>query len=214
MSDLINALAGFFWRMGGPGLLLLGILDSSFLFAPLGNDLLGVAMTARKHTVGYMLYYAAMSTAGSVLGCLLVDVTFRKAGEAGLEKHLSKKRLEYVKCKVEKNAAWTLVLASIAPPPFPFTPFVMGASALQYSRARLLTITGVARFFRFTVIGILALLFGRRILEWAKNPVLQGVLLALLVACIVGSVISVVKWLKRSKVKEAARAPELSGSAG
>src|SRR5947208_7539858 len=111
MKQLGHFLFAFFWKLGGPGLLLLGILDSSFLFAPLGNDLLGVAMTARAGTVGAMLYYAAMSTAGSVLGCLLVDVIFRKAGEKGLEKHLSKKRLAYVKRKVEKNAVWALILA-------------------------------------------------------------------------------------------------------
>ena len=84
------------------GLLLLGILDSSFLFAPLGNDLLVVAMTAHRHTVHAMLYYAFMSTVGSVLGCLLVDLMLRRAGEKGLEKHLPAKRLEYVKCKVRR----------------------------------------------------------------------------------------------------------------
>ena len=73
----------FFWGLGGPGLLLLGILDSSFLFAPLGNDLLVVAMTARARSVPPMLYYAFMSTVGSVIGCLLVDVVFRRAGEKG-----------------------------------------------------------------------------------------------------------------------------------
>ena len=35
-------------RLGGPGLRILGILDSSFLFAPLGNDVLVVAMVARS----------------------------------------------------------------------------------------------------------------------------------------------------------------------
>src|SRR3954465_14166774 len=134
MKHFTGALAAFFWSLGGPGLLLLGILDSSFLFAPLGNDLLVVAMTARKHSWGAMLYYAFMSTVGSVLGCLLVDVLLRRAGEKGLEKYLPTKRLEYVKCKVQKNAVWALVLASIAPPPFPFTPFVMAAAALQYPR--------------------------------------------------------------------------------
>ena len=66
---------------------MLGILDSSFFFAPLGNDLLVVAHDGAKHSISQMLYYAGMSTIGSVLGCLLVDVIFRKAGEKGLEKH-------------------------------------------------------------------------------------------------------------------------------
>src|SRR5580658_1099429 len=118
MGHVTRILVAFFWHLGGPGLLLLGILDSSFLFAPLGNDLLVVAMSAHYGSVSRMLYYAAMSTAGSVLGCLLVDVTMRDAGEKGLERHLSKARLNYVKRKVKHNAAWALVVASLAPPPF------------------------------------------------------------------------------------------------
>src|ERR1041385_2604970 len=97
MKHLTQVLFALFAKSGGPGLLVLGILDSSFIFAPLGNDLLVVAMTARRHSVVSMLYYSLMSTVGSVLGCLLVDVVMRKAGEKGLEKHLSPKRLEYVR---------------------------------------------------------------------------------------------------------------------
>jgi membrane protein YqaA with SNARE-associated domain len=142
MKSIAAALLAFFWGLGGFGLLILGVMDSSFLFAPLGNDILMVAMTARQENVWRMVYYAAMSTAGSILGCLLVDMLFRKLGEKGLEKHLSRRRLDYVKGKVTNNAAWALAFAAIAPPPFPFTPFVMAAAALQYPRKRLLAIVG------------------------------------------------------------------------
>ena len=208
LSHILLALVKF----GGPGLLVLGILDSSFLFAPLGNDLLVVALTARAHSVGRMLYYAGMSTIGSVLGCLLVDVTLRNAGEHGLEKHLPRRRLAYVKRRVSGSAAWALVLASVAPPPFPFTPFIMAAAALQYPRERMLAVVGAARMVRFTTLGVLALLFGRRILRWAENPVLQDCLIGLIVLCTVGSVISVYGWIKRSRA--APRSPGLDGSPG
>ncbi len=166
-------LLAFFWKLGGIGLLVLGILDSSFLFVPLGNDLLVVAMSPRYHSVARMIYYAAMSTVGSVLGCLLVDVVMRTAGEKGLERHLPQSRLNYVKKKVERNAAWALVLASIAPPPFPFTPFIMAAAALQYPRSRLLAVVGAARMARFTLLGVLASVSGGgfcrgRIMAWFR----------------------------------------------
>ena len=199
MRHLTQALLAFFWHFGGLGLVVLGILDSSFLFAPLGNDLLVVAMSARRHSVPLMLYYAAASTVGSVLGCLLVDVTLRRAGEKGLERHLPKKRLDYVKRKVTDNAAWALIIAAIAPPPFPFTPFVMAAAALQYPRKRMMAVIGAARMVRFTALGVLALLFGKRILKWAQSDVVQGVLIGLVVGCTVGSIISVVGWIRRSR---------------
>ncbi len=199
MKHVAASLLAFILKLGGFGLLALGILDSSFLFAPLGNDILVVSMTARTHSVPHMLYYSVMSTVGSVLGCLLVDLIFRTAGEKGLEKHLPRRRLDYVKRKVTKDAAWALVIASLMPPPFPFTPFVMAASALQYPRKKLLTFVGAARMVRFTGLGVLALFFGKRILKWAESDVVQGLLVGLIVICSIGSVVSVVGWIKRSR---------------
>jgi membrane protein YqaA with SNARE-associated domain len=187
-------------KFGGVGLLVLGILDSSFLFAPWGNDLLLVAMTARRPTPAHMLYYAAMSTAGSVLGCWLIDITLRPLGAAGLERHLAKRRIARIRQKIEKNAGSALAIASFAPPPFPFTAFVMGAAALQYPRDRLLTVIGVTRMARFVAIGLLALRFGPRILKWAENPMVQGFLIGLIVLCTIGSIVSVYGWVRRSRI--------------
>jgi membrane protein DedA with SNARE-associated domain len=116
-----------------------------------------------------------------------------------LEKHLSARRLKRVKAKVGDNVGRALAIASLLPPPFPFTAFVMAAAALQYPRARLLAAVGVSRMVRFTVLGLLALRFGERILQWFKNPVVQGVLIGLIIVCTVGSVVSVYGWIKRSK---------------
>jgi membrane protein YqaA with SNARE-associated domain len=187
--------------LGGVGLLVLGIFDSSFLFAPWGNDLMLVALVSRHPGVGYMIYLAAMSTAGSVLGCLLIDFTMRPLGEKGLEKYLSARRVKRVRDKVGKSAGRALALASLAPPPFPFTPFVMAAVALQYSRARLLWVIAGSRMVRFLIVGALALRFGRRILRWAHLPIVQGLLVGLIVLCTVGSIVSVYSWIKSSRTQ-------------
>ena len=202
MKYLTQALFAFILKFGGLGLLALGILDSSFLFAPWGNDLLLIALVSREQKPLAMLYYAGMSTIGSVIGCLILDLVFREAGEHGLDKHLPRKRLDYVKGKVNQNAAWALAVGSLAPPPFPFTPFVMVASALEYPRRRLLIVIGTTRMVRFTIAGVLALLFGRRILAWAKNSVVEALLLALIVICTVGSVVSAYSWIRRSKTSQ------------
>jgi len=199
MKHLTHVLLAVFWKLGGPGLLVLGIFDSSFLFAPLGNDLLVVAMTAHSHSVAYMLYYAGMSTVGSVLGCLLVDLVLRPAGEHGLERHLSRARIDYVKRKIAKDASWGLVVASIAPPPFPFTPFIMAAAALQYPRRKMLLVVGVSRMVRFMGLGILAFFYGSRILKWAAVPAVEWFLVGLIVFSSAGSAVSVYGWIKRSR---------------
>ena len=84
MHELIRHALHFFGRMGGFGLIRFGILDSSFLFLPLGNDVLLIVLTARKPDLFW--YYALMAALGSLIGCTLTDAVSRKLGESGLER--------------------------------------------------------------------------------------------------------------------------------
>jgi hypothetical protein len=81
---------------------------------------------------------------------------------------------------------------------------------LQYPRKKLLIVTGAARMVRFTALGVLALFFGRHILRWAESGVAQAFFIGLMVFCVVGSVVSVVGWVKRSR-KVAEPQPEPRG---
>jgi membrane protein YqaA with SNARE-associated domain len=193
----------FFASLGGLGLLLLGILDSSFLFMPLGNDLLIVGLTARNPA--HWPYYVLMASAGSVVGCWFTDWVSRKGGEEGLEKRVSKRRLAYVQAQVKKRAGFALALAALMPPPFPFTPFVMVAAALKYPRVRLLGIVGACRVLRFGGEALLAQRYGSRILKGAQTPLIQGIVLGVVALSIGGTAYSLYKWTKRSKQSQQAR---------
>ena len=197
MHGVLWEFAKFFAHLGGLGLLLLGILDSSFLFMPLGNDLLVVALTASRHE--RMPFYASMATAGSVIGCYFTDLVCRKGGEKGLEENFHGRTVQYVQARIKNNAGPALALACILPPPFPFTPFVIVMAALQYPRWKLLGIVAAGRALRFSVEGGLAIVYGRRILEWAKSSVLQDTVMVLVVISIIGSVSSIYTWVKRAQ---------------
>lgn len=198
MTLLVRHIYTVLAHLGGFGLLGLGALDSSlFLFAPYGNDLLMVAMTARHHAM--LPYYAVMAAAGSVLGCAVTDLICRKGGEAGLDRRLSKRRLAYVKKQFRRHAGWTLAFSALVPPPFPFTAFVAGAAALGYPRKRLLAVIGASRFLRFSLEGLLAIWFGRRILGLADSRVVEGVVILLIVVTLAGSAISISSWVKGSR---------------
>lgn len=194
---MANHFFWFFLRLGGLGLVLLGILDSSFLFVPLGNDLLIVALTARSHHM--LLPYAVLATVGSTLGCLLVDLVSRKRGEDGLGRIASGRRLKYVKKKVSDRAGVALALASIMPPPFPFTLVLAAASALQYPRKKLLSVVAAFRFLRFLTLGWLATRFGVQVLALAKSTGVQTAVVVLVVISIGGSVLSLRSWFKKAK---------------
>ena len=194
MHGLLATLYSLVTRFGGFGLLVLYFLDSSFLFIPLGPDLLLVAVVAQKHEL--MPYYALMAALGSVSGSAVMDLVSRNKGEKGLERFLSQRRLHSVRKRVEKGAAWALTLASLMPPPFPFTPVVIAASALQYPRKKLLTVVGFARFGRFMIEGALGIYFGQYLLQEAHFRAVEIGVITLVVLCLAGSIISTYQWIK------------------
>jgi len=173
----------FFLQLGTVGLLLMGILDSSFLFIPTGNDLLLILLTARHHesVVGYVI----AASVGSVLGVMLLDLVCRKGGEEGLKRILSAKRLAFAKKKVKSHAAIMLVLAALSPPPFPFTAVVAAASAFQYPKPRMLAVVFGGRLVRFAILGWIAVVFGRHIVVIMRSSEFWWAVALFSVICVV-----------------------------
>ena len=101
MQGILRPVIAFFFSLGGMGLVLLGALDSSFLFTPFGNDLMVVALTSVHRE--RMPYYAAMATWGSVIGVSIAHWVSSRGGEAGIERLGQGRRLEYVKRKVSER---------------------------------------------------------------------------------------------------------------
>ena len=202
VHELFRQVFQFFLRMGGFGLVGFGILDSSFLFLPLGNDLLLVVLTARKPELFW--YYALLAVLGSMIGSALMDTISRKLGEAGMEKFANPNRVKALRKRLEKHAWWVLGLAATMPPPFPFTVFLVAVSGMQMKRWKVLSAVLAGRMVRFFAIALLAYRYGRQILRMAERPEVEYFVIALAVISIVGSVFSVVKWVRSSKRKAGA----------
>ena len=197
MHVLFRHLFAFFLHIGAFGLIILGILDSSFLFLPFGNDLLLVVLAARNHA--YLPLYVLAASLGSATGVLLLDLVCRKGGEEGLKKMMSPKRLDYLKKKMSHSAAIPLVVTCLAPPPFPFTAVIAAASAFQYPKVRLLGYVFAARAVRFTLIGLAAIRFGRGILRMANSPEFVWFVVGFSALCIIGSTLSIMRWIRLSR---------------
>jgi membrane protein YqaA with SNARE-associated domain len=179
------------FHAGGLGLLTLGVFDSSLLVLPLGNDLLLLALSARYHQ--RVLYYVVMATAGSLIGCFVTDWISRKS-QSAQKKVVSGKHLDYIRKQVKTRAGWTVVVASLMPPPFPFTTFVAAAAAFRYPRIKLLSLVGVGRFARFAIEGALAVHYGRWIINQAQSPLLEHVMIAVIVISIGAAAFSIYQW--------------------
>ena len=191
------AVVSFFRRLGAPGLFLLGALDSSFLVLPFGNDFLLIALVSSNRGLVW-IGYVMVSVLGSLLGVFMVDSIMRKAGEKGLAKFVKPKRVKQLKKKMDKDVGWVIFTSTLIPPPFPFTPVIMSASALQTSRTKLYGGVFAGRLVRFTIEALLALYFGKHILRFLKSPILDYVVYSLIVIAAVGSVLSILNWLRRS----------------
>ena len=196
MHGVLDSVAQFLFSLGGLGLLLLGVLDSSFLFLPLGNDLLIVALTAsHPHR---MPYYVWMATLGSVAGVAITWWVSARGGRKALERSGRNRRIAYIERKIKKSGGIALAVAALMPPPFPFTPFVIVAAALQYPRGKMLRIIAGCRLVRFTVDSSLALVYGRQIVGLAQSPRVQHFIAGLVVVSLAGSAYSIFNWAQRS----------------
>ena len=185
--------------MGVFGLFLMSALDSSFLVLPFGNDLLLIALVSSNREGWWWIVYALVSALGSVAGVFVIDLLMRNAGEKGLERFISERKVEKLKSKLENKMGITVFIATLIPPPFPFTPVVMTASALQCSRGKLLGAVFIGRLVRFGAEAILALYFGRQVIAFINSDVVTYIVYGLIGIAVVLSTLSVLRWLKRNQ---------------
>ncbi len=194
MSLTIRHLLAFFLQYGVFGLVLLAVADDSFLFLPIGSDLLTVILVARNHA-GLPLY-ALAAAAGSTIGVFFLDLVSRNLGEAGLTRLVKPKLLDSLKRQMQRRAAAVLIVSCLAPPPFPFGAAIVAASALQYPRPRLLTLVFIARLGRFALVGWSAIYFGRRILRIANSTEFLWFMSVFITFCLIGSILSIMHWVR------------------
>ncbi|MGA8732141.1 MAG: VTT domain-containing protein [Terracidiphilus sp.] len=175
----------------------MGVFDSSFLVLPFGNDLVVVGLVAQNHT-GFP-WYVLSAACGSTLGALLLALVARKLGEEGIQKFAGKKRYEKLKNRIGSHSGAAIGLAGLAPPPFPFTTVIAGAAALNYPLWRLLAINFFARAVRFTLLSILAIKFGRQILNIANSTLFEWGMAMFIALCLIASALSIVHWLSKPR---------------
>jgi membrane protein YqaA with SNARE-associated domain len=197
LHTFFHHLLRFLFHLHYFGPVVMGIMDSSFLFLPFGNDLLVIGLVAHNHH-GWP-FYVLSAVCGSTVGVFLLDVVARKGGETGVQKVAGRKRFEYLKRKIGEKGGRTLAVAGIAPPPFPFTMVVAVNSALAYPRQRLLWTVAGCRAVRFSILSLLAIRYGRTILQIANSAAFKWSMIAFTALCVVGSVFSILKWVRSGR---------------
>jgi membrane protein YqaA with SNARE-associated domain len=183
-------------HLGGPGLILLGIIDNSFIPLPGSTDIATILLSA--HRRGLWIYYAIMATAGGVLGGYLTYRMARKGGKETLEKRFSQRRVKSLYAIFERWGFAAVAIPALLPPPFPIVPMLLAAGAMQYPTRKFLTALAIGRGIRFTILSYLGFQYGRAIIRFFARyywPVL-GVLIAFSAA---GGLYALFQFLRRRK---------------
>ena len=181
-------------HLGGAGLIGLGIADASLVPMPGSLDALTIVLAASNRP--WWPYYAAMATLGSVIGSYFTFKIGREGGKEALEKRVAKKHVEKVYKNFKKGGFGAIMVPALLPPPVPLVPFVLAAGALNYPTRRFLTAMAVGRTIRFSVLGLLASIYGRVVIGFFSRYY-APVLWALLGLAIAGGVVAPIWWKKR-----------------
>lgn len=160
MAGLLEWIKGFAVSLGGPGLFIIAFLDSSFLSFPEVNDILIVVLTVQHKE--RMLYYALMTTLGSIAGCLALYTLARRGGEAFLRKRFKAKYVDIAMERFRRYGLLAILIPSILPPPTPFKIFVLAAGVSKVRPLDFIIAIALGRGIRYFGEGLLAFYFGER----------------------------------------------------
>ncbi|HEV2646336.1 MAG TPA: membrane-associated protein [Acidobacteriaceae bacterium] len=189
-----NPLLHILFSLGIFGLLLVSIVDSSFVPLPVPGitDIMIVVMAA-QHANLFLL--VAAGTAGSFLGGYFSYKVGQSGGMAFLEKHVPRRIFTRVCTWMENHAILSVALPAILPPPMPLSPFVLAAGALNMSQRKFLTAFTISRFFRHAIAAWLGIYYGRSVLHlWNAFTRKWGVPLLIAIWSIILISVGVAFW--------------------
>jgi membrane protein YqaA with SNARE-associated domain len=167
MSEFVDRVRTLALALGGPGLFLVAFLDSSFLPLPGITDVLLVIVVTKNPSA--MLWYVAMTVAGSVAGCLALHYVGRKGGEALVRRKFTGENIERAMAALQRNGVMAVLIPCLLPPPSPFKIFILLAGVVGISAARLATAIAIGRGIRYVALGILAVKYGERAMTYMRE---------------------------------------------
>jgi membrane protein YqaA with SNARE-associated domain len=188
-------------HLGAFGLFSFAILDSLPLPTFGGPDILTAVLAASHRNPWYE--YAAVATAGSVIGAY---ITFRLARQAGLG-YLNKNfgsRVPSVLKLFEKWGTGALAVSTAVPFPSPTTLFFAAAGVSGYSTRKYLMVVGLCRAVRYSLIAVLADHYGRHFTRVIRHPGQYWGWLLLFAAIIAGVVATGIVINKRLETTSSA----------
>jgi membrane protein YqaA with SNARE-associated domain len=180
------------------GVVVLAALDSTMFFSlPFGIDAAVVLLAARDRSFAWTV--PILATAGSLAGAALTFWMGAKIGENGLERYVPPRRLQRIRRRVGNSGTLALAALDLIPPPFPFTPFVLAAGALEVNASKFFVTLCLCRLLRFGLEAFLAVSYGTQVLAWLDSPTLQAIVAVFLLLACIASAWSAVRLIQATR---------------
>lgn len=159
---------GLVRHFGGVALIPLAVVDSSIIPTFGSLDLLTAWLAAGYPKLWW--YYALMSSAGSLIGAVMMYRMGKKMEAIWIERKIGSKRLNRIRAAVEHHGFGAIFVSAIAPPPFPTSWFFVVAGALSVPRKSFISGTILGRALRYGLLTMVAAHYGRHFLRYLRHP--------------------------------------------
>jgi membrane protein YqaA with SNARE-associated domain len=182
-------------HLGGLGLFLLAIVDSSPIPTFGGLDILTAILAARQREPWY--YYAGCATAGSVIGAYFTFRMARKAGLDYLHRKFGQQKVARLLKYFNRWGTGALVVSTAVPFPFPTSAFFAIAGVLDYPLRTFIIVVALCRAVRYAAIAAIASHYGRRFVVGLRHLGRHSVLLLAIAAAVVIAIAAAILLKKR-----------------
>ncbi|MGZ4815510.1 MAG: YqaA family protein [Terriglobales bacterium] len=183
----------------------IAVLDSAAVGMPLDPVVAGFVFL--KPHLAWL--YVLMASAGSAVGSMVLYAIGYKGGEVLLEKRMPKARFEKIKKSFEDHEFLALMFPAMLPPPTPYKLIVLSAAAFEMDWHKFLFAIFLGRVARFTILSILVIVFGEKIVSVMNNLVHQHLVATLVAAAALIALIMIFRKLLSRRTRKASQ-PSLS----
>jgi len=184
-------------HLGLLGEVALGIADASVIPTPGSLDILVILLVGGEPHDWWIFVIAA--AAGSTLGAYITFHIGEQGGKAELAERFPRRKLERMYRWSEKYGVGAVTVPALLPPPFPLSPFLLAAGAMNVPRRKFVTAYAIGRTVRYGIVAWLGRLYGPaliRDMQKYSKPIIWS-----LIGCAVAGGIAAGIYICRRKQK-------------
>jgi undecaprenyl-diphosphatase len=183
VEELLTWGKDVFQPLGETGLFIVAFIESSVF--PIPPDILLIPLILFNPSLG--LYYASISTIGSVLGGIAGYFLGLKGGRPLALRLFSENKVKRVEHYFERYGAWAVLVAGFSP--IPYKIFTIASGIVKLDLKRFILASAIGRAGRFFAEAAVIMIWGEQILQLLVNEfeIITLVIAAVIIAVVIAS---------------------------